>query len=93
METPPLTDAKREREHLAQANRHIAQAHQFIAQQKQLIEKLERGGGDIERADEEMAMSMLTCLGEVPPRFRAASRVDYEVLAGWKMTSRTRRRR
>jgi cellobiose-specific phosphotransferase system component IIA len=53
-----VTDAKREREHLAQANRHIAEAHKYIAQQKQLIEKLEREGTD----DIEMAVSMLRAL-------------------------------
>jgi hypothetical protein len=50
-----VTDAKREREHLAQANRHIAQAQQHIAEQKKLIEKLEREGAD----GVDVAVSML----------------------------------
>jgi hypothetical protein len=33
-----VIDLKRERDHLAQANRHIARAHKHIAEQKRLIE-------------------------------------------------------
>jgi hypothetical protein len=52
-----VTDAKREREHLAQANRHIARAQKDIAGQKRLIEKLGRSGHDIG-----VAVSMLRAL-------------------------------
>jgi septal ring factor EnvC (AmiA/AmiB activator) len=52
-----VTDAKREREHLAQANRHIAQAQKHIAHQKKQIEKLERNGHEID-----IAVSMLRAL-------------------------------
>jgi hypothetical protein len=52
-----VTDAKREREHLAQANRHIARAQKHIAGQKRLIEKLGRSGHDIG-----VAVSMLRAL-------------------------------
>jgi hypothetical protein len=52
-----VTDAKREREHLAQANRHIARAQKDIAGQKRLIEKLGRSGHDIG-----VALSMLRAL-------------------------------
>jgi hypothetical protein len=63
-----VTDAKREREHLAQANRHIARAQKHIAEQKRLIEKLGRSGHDID-----VAVSMLRALC-----VRAASRFDHE---------------
>jgi septal ring factor EnvC (AmiA/AmiB activator) len=52
-----VTDAKREREHLAEANRHVAQAQKHIANQKKQIEKLERDGHEID-----MAVSMLRAL-------------------------------
>ena len=45
-----VIDVKRERDHLAQANRHVARAHKHIAEQKRLIEKLVRGGHDIDAA-------------------------------------------
>jgi hypothetical protein len=52
-----VIDVKRERDHLAQANRHIARVHKYIAEQKRLIEKLVRGGHDID-----VAVSMLHAL-------------------------------
>jgi len=52
-----VADAKREREHLAEANRHIAQAQKHIANQKKQIEKLERDGHEID-----VAVSMLRAL-------------------------------
>jgi hypothetical protein len=52
-----VTEAKRKRDHLAQANRHIAHAQKDIANQKKQIEKLERDGHEID-----VAVSMLRTL-------------------------------
>src|SRR5262245_24239283 len=66
-----VIDVKRERDHLAQANRHVARAHKHIAEQKRLIEELVRGGHDIDVADAPRP-------GASPPCFRAASRIHHE---------------
>ena len=66
-----MTDAKREGEHLAQANRHIAEAHKYITEQKKLIEKLERDGHEID-----VAVSMLRALENALDTFE----IDHEAI-------------